>query len=255
MNRDDLLARWRREETQPFEGWDFSYLTSTGRMVEDQPAWDYMARAAALMQPATSVVDLDTGGGERLLDLRPHWPRRVLATEAYPPNVRLSHERLSPLGAQVVMAESNEIDPLPFADGAFDLVLNRHGAFNSAELARVLVPSGVFLTKQVHGLWGHDLLAAFGASPQWPDASPERYVPMLQAAGLTIVTVEDFHGKLRFSDVGAIVYYLNAIAWMVPGFSVESHQEALFSLQARVEAGGELTFEAGTYLIEAKKGD
>ena len=251
MNRESLLARWRQEETEPFEGWDFSHLD--GRMIEDEPTWDYMTRAAALMRESTSVIDLDTGGGERLLELRPHWPRRVLATEAWPPNVRLSHERLSSQGARVVMADSNEVNTLPFASDTFDLILNRHGAFHADELARLLVPGGTFLTKQVHGLWAHDLLAVFGASPQWPQATPERYVPLLEASGLTLVTINDFHGKLRFSDVGAIVYYLKAIPWSVPGFSVETHQEALFRLQARVEAGDELAFEMGTYLIEARK--
>ena len=253
MNHDALLDQWRQEEIEPFAGWDFSHLDR--RMIDDIPTWDYMARAADLLKTATSVVDLDTGGGERLLDLRSHWPRRVIATEAWPPNAQLSQEQLSPFGVQVIRADSNEVDALPFAAGTFDLVLNRHGAFHSGELARILVPDGIFLTKQVHGMWAHDLLSIFGATPPWPDATPERYVPLLEAAGLTIVTLEDFHGRLRFSDVGAIVYYLKAIPWLVPGFSVETHQVALFQLQARLDAGEELAFAMGTYLIEARKGD
>mgnify|MGYP002683148041 CR=1 FL=1 len=65
MNREDLLAAWLREEAEPFSGWDFACLAR--RMVEDDPPWEYLARAAALMQNASAVVDLDTGGGERFL--------------------------------------------------------------------------------------------------------------------------------------------------------------------------------------------
>jgi SAM-dependent methyltransferase len=250
-NLNELLEAWKREEMQPFEGWDFSYLRD--RMTEDQPPWSYTQRAAELMQGAKSVIDLDTGGGERLLDLRQHWPRRVVVTENYPPNTRLVYERLTPVGAAVIMASNSDSAALPFASGVFDLVLNRHGSYNPAELARVLAPGGTFLTKQVHGLWAADLLAVFGASPEWPDNTSENCIPALEMAGLKVVNVEDWRGKLRFTDVGAVVYYLRAIPWLVPGFSVETHQAALMKLQERVEHGNELAFDASTFLIEARR--
>lgn len=83
------------------------------------------------MRQAASVIDLGTGGGERLLALQEHWPRRVVATEDYPPNFRLATERLAPLGVQVVDVPLGDDAPMPFTDGEFDLVLNRHSAFNA----------------------------------------------------------------------------------------------------------------------------
>jgi hypothetical protein len=53
---------------------------------------------------------------------------------------------------------------------------------------------GVFLTQQIHGLWAQDLLAAFGAVPQWPYATPGHYVPRLEAAGLRVERVEEWQG-------------------------------------------------------------
>ena len=205
------------------------------------------------MGRASSVLDMDTGGGEKLLGLRDHWPAKVVATEGYPPNVELATERLAPHGATVVRAAVSDTESMPFAAGDFDLVLNRHAAFNPGEVGRVLSPGGVFLTQQVHGMWAWDLLEAFGAKPQWPDATPEKYVPLLEAAGLTVVTLEEWEGRLVFSDVGAIVYYLKATPWEVPGFSVKTHLRYLLALQERVEAGGELAFYAAKYLIEATK--
>jgi SAM-dependent methyltransferase len=252
MDRDNLLAEWLREEAAPFSGWDFSYLH--GRMSQTESPWDYLGRAAELMARAGSVIDLDTGGGEKYLGLRRHWPAFVAATEEYPPNIRLAGERLAAAGASLVVARMTDDEPLPFAGASLDLILNRHGAFNSAEIARVLAPGGAFLTQQVHGMWTWDLMAAFDARPQWPDATPEKYVPRLKRAGLKIVQVQTWEGKLRFSDVGAIVYYLKATPWEVPGFTVATHQRALFTLQERLEAGEELAFYAGLYLIEARKG-
>ena len=251
-NRDKLIRSWLSEEAQPFTGWDFSHLE--GRMTSEEEPWSYPERAAELMSRSSSVLDMDTGGGEKLLSLCEHWPARVVATENYPPNFELAAERLSPAGAEVVKAAVSNTAPMPFDDGEFGLVLNRHAAFNSSEVSRILGRDGTFLTQQVHGMWAWDLLAAFDAAPQWPDATPELYMPFLEAAGMTVETVEEWEGRLAFSDVGAIVYYLKAIPWEVPGFTVNSHLTYLFALQERVDAGEKLEFYAAKYLIEARKG-
>ena len=162
MNR--LVEQWQQEEAQPFVGWDFAYLD--GRMHEEQPPWSYSRRARALLRQANAMLDMATAGGERLQELRADWPAKVVVTENYPPNVTLARTRLEPLGVRVVDTALSMHAPMPFADAEFDVVLNRHGPFNSAEIGRILTPGGTFLTQQVHGMWAHDLLAVFGATPQ-----------------------------------------------------------------------------------------
>jgi len=251
MKSIELIETWKREERQPFSGWDFSYLD--GRMLEGQAPWSYSTRAAALMRQSRAVIDLDTGGGERFLKLHENWPKKVVATEDYPPNFRLATERLTPLGATVIDVELTDTALMPFEDSEFDLVMNRHAAFNPAEVARILASGGTFLTQQVHGMWAYDLLAVFGAKPQWPDATPEKYLPLLKSAGMTIVDLQQWTGQLSFTDVGAIVYYLKAVPWLVPGFSVDTQVAQLLSLQSRLETGQGLDFSAQKYLIEARK--
>lgn len=248
----DLIAGWEREERQPFQGWDFSYLD--GRKVEEQPPMRYAARAAELMRGSRAALDLDTGGGEQLLALREHWPPQLCATEGYPPNVRLASERLAPLGVEVAAVESRDDVLLPFADARFDLVLNRHGGcLPMPEIARVLAPGGRLLTQQVHGQTLIDLLQHFGATPQWPDATPAYYLPRIARAGLELVALEEYQGAEVFADVGALVYFLRAIPWLVPGFRVATHAEALLALQRRVVAGEPLRFTTRGYLIEARR--
>jgi SAM-dependent methyltransferase len=251
MNSNELIATWTREEQQPFAGWDFSHLD--GRMIEEQSPWSYSSQARELMRRSTAVIDLGTGGGERLLKLRDDWPAKVVVTEDYPPNVKLASERLNPFGVRVVDVPLTDTDPMPFADGEFDLVLNRHAGFNAQEVARILAPGGAFLTQQIHGLWAYDLLAAFDIQPQWPDSTLAKYVPQLQAAGLAIIHTQDWSGQLAFSDVGAIVYYLKAVPWLVPGFSVATHAKHLLTLQRRLASGSGLSFVVRKYLIEAHK--
>ena len=102
-DQDNLITSWEHEFQQPFTGWDFSYLD--GRMLEEQPPWSYTTLARGLVNQVGSVLDLGTGGGERLLRLKDAWPERVVVTEDYPPNVRLAKMRLDPLGGRVVWAE------------------------------------------------------------------------------------------------------------------------------------------------------
>ena len=250
MNRTELIESWLYEERQPFTGWDFSYLD--GRMTEGQVPWSYLERAAELMRHSTSVLDLETGGGEKLSSLHQHWPAKVVATEDYQPNFELATKRLSPLGAKVVKESVSNIAPMSFADNECDLILNRHAAFNSSEIARVLAAGGTFLTQQVHGTSAWDLQAVFDAKPQWPDSTPEKYLPLLEASGLTILDARNWEGNLSFTDVGAIVYYLKAVPWLVPNFTVETHLPSLFALQDRLKSGEGLHFFSARYLIEAR---
>ena len=253
IHTERLIQEWKAEEERPFIGWDFSYLD--GRMLLEDPPWSYSNRARVLMRRASSVLDIGTGGGERLLAMRDSWPETVAVTEGYPPNVKLASERLKPLGVRVVNAHSDEVNAMSLEDGEFALVLNRHAAVHVDEIGRILVPGGKLLTRQVHGMWAHDLLAVFDARPQWPDAAPEKYLPRLQNAGFDIVDVREWSGTLAFTDVGAVVYYLKAVPWLVPGFSVDSHTDKLMTLQRQIDEQGQLAFWASNYLIEARKPD
>ena len=246
-----LVEQWLFEEQAEFQGWDFSYLK--GRMLQDETPWQYLDLAGEAMQTSRSMLDMATGGGETLLRLRSKWPLEITVTEGFEPNVILAKQRLSPLGVSVVAAEPDNDNQMPFKDGEFDLILNRHGAFNSAEVARTLTVGGTFLTQQIHGLFAHDLIRFFDASPASPNATPQTYLPLLEAAGLQVERSEEWQGELVFTDVGALVYYLHNIPWTVPGFAVASHLSYLHKLQTKLERNGQLTFTALKYLMVASK--
>ena len=98
MRDRELLERLHAEETEPFEGWDFSHLQ--GRMHEDQLSWDYTSIVREALPGAASLLDMGTGGGEFLSSLEP-LPPNTHATEGYAPNVPVARARLEPLGIQV----------------------------------------------------------------------------------------------------------------------------------------------------------
>lgn len=101
----------------------------------------------------------------------PRYPPTAVVTESWPPNIDHASRLLHPRGV-VVVADRDE-PPLPFADGAFDLVTSRHPAsIWWDEIARVLDRGGTYFAQHV-GPASMFRLIEFFLGPQ-PDARCER---------------------------------------------------------------------------------
>jgi SAM-dependent methyltransferase len=221
--------------SQPFSGWDFSWLDRRSR-TEPLP-WDYSAVVAALAGSARIMLDMGTGGGEALTRLAARPPRTV-ATEAWPPNVPVAGRLLLPLGIPVIQNEGarDNMDQdgdsdggrLPFRDGSLDLICNRHESFLAAEVSRVLAPGGTFVTQQVDCHDNDDLAQVLGI--ETPD-EPESWIGLaerqLTEAGLVIEEAARADQRVDFDDIAGIVYFLQAVSWSIPGYSLEKHRERL----------------------------
>lgn len=233
-------------------GWDFSWLD--GRALEERPPWGYQRVMAERMAAATASLDLQTGGGEVLAGADVVPPLAV-ATEGWPPNLPVATARLHPLGIAVV--SDNDQPPLPFADNAFDLVTSRHPVRAWwSEIHRVLAPGGTYVSQQVGPASVFELVEFFlGAQPEqvrrarhWDDA-----VADATAAGLEVVSLQTAELRTEFYDVGAVVYFLRKVIWMVPGFTVEAYRDKLRELHAIIERDGCFPATTTRFLIEARK--
>lgn len=243
-----VRKQWKQDESAPFRGWDFSYIAD--RSSEDQPSWGYAELAADLLKGARSLLDVDTGGGEFLQSLSP-LPPQTWAAESYPPNVETARTRLAPQGVQVVQVTVGE--DWPFSSGQFDLILNRHGHLNAKEIARCLAPGGTFLTQQVSSDNLGDLRALFDPRPTSSDNRLSSVSAALEAHGLALQRAEPWRGHQIFTDVGALIYFLKAVPWVVDDFDVEAHMPTLEALQGRVDGGDALAFKTERFLIQAQK--
>ena len=224
--------------TAPFSGWDFSWLDR--RSWTEPLPWDYSARVAALARSARTMLDMGTGGGEALSRLPDRAPRTI-ATEAWPPNVPVAGRRLLPLGIPVIQDEAardnmdqngaNDGGRLPFRDGSLDLICNRHESFLALEVSRVLAPGGTFVTQQVDYHENDDLAQILGiATPEEPDSWIGLAERQVTEAGLVIEEAARAGQRIRFDDIAAVVFYLKAISWSIPGYSLEKYRNRLRAL-------------------------
>ena len=198
MDYGELKILWKAEEARTFAGWDFSLLD--GRWESAPLPWDYRTLVLSALKPDDMLLDMGTGGGEFLLTLG-HPYARTAVTEAYPPNVTLCQKKLQP--PSITVTPVTEDNYLPFKDGNFDIVINRHESFDAAEVYRILKPGGRFITQQVGGRNDADLSRRLieGFRPQFPDHTLENNVEALRACGFKILQAAQHTSSLRFFDI------------------------------------------------------
>lgn len=253
MTPDQLLDRWHEEEVPLRSGWTFDQL---GGRVHDSPTpWNYPELCRTEIMAARRLLDLGTGGGEFLLGFLDVLPPDTTATEGWLPNIDVAAQALEPHGIDVVVFDAQHDDELPFPDERFDLVINRHEAYVATEVARVLAPGGVYLTKQVGGDDFAEAHELFGAPVLYPDHQLTACVRELEEAGLVLDMGQEWRGPTTFDDVGALVQYFMMVPWDVPDdFSVSRYADTLMDLHERGPAQGmPIIFTESRFVMRAHK--
>lgn len=251
MLNDKSFIHYLKEAEQDFSGWDFSYVTDTGRIDSSLLPWSYGSIAKRLINDATSLLDMGTGGGEILAKLQP-FPRSVFATEGYKPNFPIAKKRLGPLGVTVVEIEEDNF--LPFAKGQFDLIMNKHEAYSAPEVRRVISDRGIFLTQQVGGADCAEINEALGIplNDEYLHWQLDFAKRELEENGFLVTFFKEESPIQRFYDVGALVYYLKAIPWQIPDFEVVNYMEQLYSIHRSIESKGYFDVTQQRFIIKAE---
>jgi len=98
-------------------------------------------------------------------------------------------------------------------------------------------------------------LSDFILGPQPPSGrrDPERARRAAEAAGLRVVDLRSERLRTVFFDVGAVVYFLRLVVWIVPGFTAAAHRERLRDLHEQIGRDGAFVAHASRFLIEAVK--
>ncbi|MEU5260522.1 SAM-dependent methyltransferase [Amycolatopsis sp. NPDC021455] len=243
---EDLVAE---ASAVSVDGWDFSWLD--GRATEARPSWGYQRLLGSRLGGVSAALDLETGGGE-VLDGCPVFPPLMVATESWPPNVARASARLRPRGVAIVATSG-----LPFGNAVFDLVSSRHPVTTDwTGIARVLRSGGTYFSQQVGPASVFELVEFFlGPLPEEARDSrhPDRAVAAASEAGLEVVDLRSESLRTEFFDIGAVVYFLRKVIWMVPGFTVERYRGKLLELHELIERDGPFVAHTTRFLIEARK--
>lgn len=245
---EDLVAE---AEAADVSGWDFGWLA--GRASEERPPWGYARLLAQRLTTVDSALDLDTGGGE-VLGEAPSFPRRMVATEGWPPNLQRARATLGIRGVDVVRVAQGE--RLPFPDATFSLVTARHPvAPDWREIHRVLKPGGTYFAQHVGPGSAFELIEEFKGplGEERGARDPELESAAARTAGLRVTDLRTTNCRMEFHDVGAVVWILRKCVWWVPDFSVDRYRATLERLDSRMRGGTPVVATSARHLIEARR--
>jgi SAM-dependent methyltransferase len=227
---DELIAA---AAAAPLTGWDFSWLD--GRATEARPSWRFRERVAERAANASALLEIECGDG-RLLDSLPDRPALAVGVEDYQPRPGM----LRATGAA-----------LPVRDASFDLVTSRHPVVaHWNEIARVLAPGGTYCAQHVGPRSAAEVGEWFvGPWPASDARTPERARREAERVGLEVVDLRYEQLPMVFDDVGAVVYFLRLVVWIVPDFSVDKYRDRLRAMHDAMPFHATST----RFLIEAVK--
>jgi len=250
VNRREAVGRLRPfvERARTFSGWSFDDVAP--EPLGPGLPWDYGMRATELLVRAASALDMGTGGGERFAELSAGYRGRGVATEEWGTNVPVAKTRLAPHGVEVVRARSLR---LPFRNGAFALVLNRHEELDPAEVGRVLAPGGTVLTQQVGRDDWKELRSFF---PRMQDFGPllERNAAGFREVGLIVDRSDTSDVSVAYRGLGELVFMLCVAPWTIPEFDpLGQDLETLIDLEERLSGRQGLVLTESRFLLEAHK--
>jgi len=231
-------------------GWDFDKFKH--RWNESEPSWNYQKTVQSLVKQSKAMLDMGTGGGEFLASLN-NRPNVVYATEAYEPNIPIAKKRLEPLGITVIGFKDDS--NLPIDSKQFDLIINRHEAFEPSELYRLLTPGGRFITQQVGGRDNEKLneLLSIHEKHEYYNWNLANAVSSLKSVGFIVNVKKEEFPETQFMDIGAVTGFLKSIPWQFPGFSINTFRKELHALHKQIEQNGPLTINSHRFYLEAMK--
>jgi SAM-dependent methyltransferase len=239
---DALLAEGLAADVEAH--WGAGFID--GRYLPGEPSWTWPELARPYLDSAERLLDMGTGDGGWLRTLEP-WPASTIAYEEWWPTVSTAAATLRPYGAHLVVclgSDDNRVSArtrprLPFATASFDVITNRHEAFDAHDVRRLLRPGGNLVTQQVSSEEETSVRALLGLAPRGTASwTMEVAQAELDEAGLVVDDGAEERLSTRFTDIAAFVAYVRSVPWSVPEFDPEGMRDRLAALHDRCVRDG-----------------
>lgn len=232
-------------------GWDFSSL----QCVTEGVLWDFYKEVTARCRQSDILLDIGTGGAEKLLSIA-HCASLLVGIDNSEGMMSTAAHNLSAKGFHNVRLHTMDSDQLQFPDGFFNIISCRQAPFSAQEVARVLTKDGVFLTQQVSELDKWNIIQAFGREQH--DGSDrttllQKYTAELREAGFTNIQVSEYNATEYYQREEDLIFLLKHTP-IIPQFGQEPADfEVLsqFIRENRTDKG--IMTNSARFMVIAKK--
>lgn len=232
------------EKTAPRRGWDFSRMRTKRQPVP----WSYPDVVRAYLQRSDRVLDIGTGGGERLIEISTHFGSGV-GVDADPEMVKIATENAQDIPNITFHQDDHRLNKTP---EEFDVILCRHAPYEVDALHSHLPQGGLFITQQVGEENMSNVKRTIGQAAEAPVLSLDDF----ERKGFQPLATMEYNVEYVVEDVESLVFWLQALDM----FHADLHGRTLLTdlgtfnrmLDGNVDERGFVTNEH-RYMIVAQK--
>lgn len=234
-------------------GWDFGKISKRTKAVDEK--WDYLKLVMKYLNKDTYLLDIGTGGGEKLIDFAKA-VRKAVGIDHSEGMISTANRNLKKSGLEnIQFINVDSTKKYPFLNDSFDLVICRHAPFNSEEIFRVLKSGGFFITQQVGEKDKENIKNIFGRGQSFgekPGNAQKRYVNELKKAGFRILSADTYNATEYYEDISDVIFLLRNTP-IVNKLEIDKDLDYLKQIEDKFTTNKGIRTNSYRYLIVAKK--
>ncbi|MBU0476681.1 class I SAM-dependent methyltransferase [Patescibacteria group bacterium] len=233
-------------------GWDFSKL----KVKSGGEKWDFYKLVVEKARANSILLDIGTGGGERVLKISSDF-LLVIGIDLSKSMINTANNNLQKSQITNIRFLQMDAKKLDFPNGFFDIVSCRHSDFFVAQVARVLVGGGIFLTQQVSEADKLNIKQAFGRGQSFgvkDSVAKETYINHLEEAGFSNIKTLDYDANEWYETPEDLIFLLRNTP-IIPDFGKQPEDFEILSrfIDDNKDDKGIFT-NSKRYMIIAEKG-
>ena len=147
------------------KNWDFSMINFEVEKVTD---WSFFGILNELAKPTDKILDLGTGGGEKLLQKFPE-VREILGTDYSEGMIETANENLKKSGRKNITFRVMDNTKMDTPDEYYDIVVARNTVIDPKAIYKTLKKGGTLLVHDVDKLDCWQLIRLFGCGQGYED--------------------------------------------------------------------------------------
>ena len=150
------------------KNWDFSYINY---IKENFTRWDMYEILRNNSNSESRVLDLGTGGGEKVLKYFPE-VKEIIATDFSEEMIKTANENLKNSDKKNITFRQMDNLNMNTPDNYFDIVVARHTCIDAEQIYKALKTNGLLILRGVDKLDCWELKRLFGKGQAYKDSKP-----------------------------------------------------------------------------------
>ena len=184
-----------KEFYEEIKDWDFSMFEIESQKLTD---WDLYKILKEITTKDSKILDLGTGGGEKLLKSFPDCAE-ILGTDYSPEMIKTANKNLKKSGRKNISFRIMDNLKMDVPDNYYDVVVARNTPTDPKQIIKCLKPGGYLLIRGVDKYDCHSLKLTFGKEDQSKPISIIDYENVINA-GFKDVELIPIHEREYFKN-------------------------------------------------------